>query len=118
MDMADWNGPALRRVLASADRFNDSAMLRALRDLKMPGGRSSASLFLDTEADHLFTRVGRPFPGGARLRELDLEVDFRVAMAGSCFVSVNDLTGHHAFESAFRPEELRALSDGCSRRSR
>jgi hypothetical protein len=86
--MADWNGLDFRRRLASADRFNDCAMRRALRDLNTPGSRSSASLFLETAADHLRTRgAAAPFllRTGAELREADLEVDFRLATADSCY---------------------------------
>jgi hypothetical protein len=55
--MADWNGLTFLRRLASADRFNDSAMRRALCDLKIPGSKSSALLFLDTAPDHLRVRA-------------------------------------------------------------
>jgi hypothetical protein len=51
MDIADWNGLVFRRRLASADRFNDLAMLRALRNLNTPGCRSKALLFFDTSLD-------------------------------------------------------------------
>jgi hypothetical protein len=70
MDMADWKGLAFRRPLLSADRFNESAMLRALEDLKIPGLRSSASLVLDTAVDHFRTRAGRFFLNADRERVL------------------------------------------------
>jgi hypothetical protein len=52
IDIADWNGSALRRWLCSAECLSDTAMRRALRDLKMSLSRSSASLFSVTVADH------------------------------------------------------------------
>jgi hypothetical protein len=54
----------LRRLLRTADRFNDDAMRRALVDLKMPGCVSSALLWRATSADHLRLRRGsRVFDG-------------------------------------------------------
>jgi hypothetical protein len=46
MDMADRKGPARRRSLRSAARFNDSATCRAVRLVKTSSSRSTASLGL------------------------------------------------------------------------
>jgi hypothetical protein len=107
MDIADWNGLALRRRLVSADRFNDSAMCRALRDLNTPDSKSSASLFLDTAADHLCARIALLFLGvgrrglrngrAAELREADLGLGFRVAMANSCVTGTCTAELHRRF---------------------
>ena len=54
MDMAERKGLDLRRSLCSAERFRESAILLALRCLKTPSFRSSASLFSVTSCDHFF----------------------------------------------------------------
>jgi hypothetical protein len=51
--MADRKGLDLRRRLACADRFSESATCRALFFLNTPLSRSSASLRFMTPADHL-----------------------------------------------------------------
>lgn len=51
IDMAERNGSALRRLLASAERLSDAAIARAERRLKTPGSRSSALLLASTRAD-------------------------------------------------------------------
>src|SRR5919106_4718465 len=51
MDMADWYGVVLRRLLRSADRFSDRAILCGSLDLKTAFSRSSALLRLFTSAD-------------------------------------------------------------------
>jgi hypothetical protein len=79
MDMADWKGPALRRVLASADFFRDSAMRRALRCLNIPLFKSRASLRFATAADHL--------RGECAVRDLDLAA-MRQARMAPCQQSV------------------------------
>jgi len=91
MDIADWNGLDFRRRLASADRFNDCAMRRALDDVNTPGSRSSASLVLETAPDHRCTRVAASFFRGLELRAAFLLVvvladfveDFRRAITAS-----------------------------------
>jgi hypothetical protein len=110
--MAEWNGLDLRRRLASADRFKDSAMLRALRAVKTPGRRSIASLFLDTATDHLRTRVGRAFLGAARLRESDLAADFRDAMRSLSGVAT-PLHSHRgpSVWISMHPKGMRVFSD-------
>src|ERR1700732_220710 len=50
--MADRKGVDLRRRLACADRFSESATCRALFFLNTPLSRSSASLRFITSADH------------------------------------------------------------------
>src|ERR1700742_2711087 len=57
MDMALWNGVVLRRLLLSADLFNDSAIFSGSFDLKTPPSRSSASLVSVTFADHFFVAI-------------------------------------------------------------
>jgi hypothetical protein len=52
IDIAERNGSALRRVLRSAERFNDRAMAFGSLFAKMPCSRSSASLRSITFADH------------------------------------------------------------------
>lgn len=71
IDIADWNGVVFRRRLLSAERFSDSAIWLALRNLKTPGSRSSASLPFDTAADHRCTRVTAFGRFGAVRREGD-----------------------------------------------
>jgi len=79
--MADWKGPAFRRWLWSAESFNDKAMLRALRDLNIPGLRSNASLLFATAADHLAVDGRREF--FAELRDLDFAAGLRFRMGDS-----------------------------------
>lgn len=52
IDIAERNGSALRRVLRSADRFNESAIAFGSLFVKTPGSRSSALLYCVTLADH------------------------------------------------------------------
>src|SRR5215510_9543553 len=51
MDMADWNAVPLRRRLRSADRFNEAATVRGLRDAKTLGSKSRALLVKVTRCD-------------------------------------------------------------------
>jgi hypothetical protein len=51
IDIADWNGLAFRRRLASADLFSEAAIARGERCLKTPGSRSRALLVFMTRAD-------------------------------------------------------------------
>jgi len=81
IDMADWKGPAFRRWLWSAECFNDKAMLRALRDLNIPGLRSNASLLFATAADHLAVDGRREVL--AELRDLDFAAALRFRMGDS-----------------------------------
>src|SRR5438270_880450 len=55
--MADWNGPALRRWLCSADRLSEAAIFLASSDSKTWSSRSSASLRPVTSAEHLSGNV-------------------------------------------------------------
>ncbi len=57
IDIADWKGPAFRRVLASADRFSERAIRRGSSDVNTPGSRSSASLRSATCRDHVRDRT-------------------------------------------------------------
>lgn len=50
--MADRNGLALRRWLASAEAFSDSAIARGLSQVNTPKARSSALLCRVTAWDH------------------------------------------------------------------
>jgi hypothetical protein len=52
IDIADWNGLALRRVLRSAERFSDLAILSGSLYVKTPFWRSSALLRSVTRCDH------------------------------------------------------------------
>jgi hypothetical protein len=52
MDMADGNGAALRRRLASADLFRDAAISRGLVQVNTPASRSKALLVEATCRDH------------------------------------------------------------------
>jgi hypothetical protein len=52
IDIADRNGGDLRRPLRSTERFNDSAIWRALLFLNTPLSKSIASLRCVTPADH------------------------------------------------------------------
>lgn len=68
IDIAAWNGRALRRVLASAERLSDRAIRRGSSQVNTPGVRSSASLRLVTSCDHRrggLVRARRP-PAPAR----------------------------------------------------
>jgi len=51
IDMAERNGSALRRRLASADLFREAAMARGELCVNTPGSRSSALLLFITWAD-------------------------------------------------------------------
>lgn len=52
--MADWKGVPFLRLLLSADRFKDRAILLGSFDLNMPDSRSNASLVCITLRDHFF----------------------------------------------------------------
>src|SRR5215207_6188624 len=54
MDIADCLGVPLRRVLRSAERLSESAILRGLLEVNTPFSRSSASLRSITARDHRF----------------------------------------------------------------
>ena len=51
IDIADWNGTAFRRRLASADLFSEAAIACGERWVKTPGLRSRALLVFMTRAD-------------------------------------------------------------------
>src|SRR5581483_8239303 len=51
MDMADWNGVPLRRLLDSAECLSEAAIFRALAILKTPASRSRALLWRVTSPD-------------------------------------------------------------------
>ena len=53
--MADRNGSLFRRRLRSAERFNESAMLRGLSRENTPGSKSSALLVSVTRRDQRLT---------------------------------------------------------------
>ena len=61
--MADRNGSAFRRVLVSAERRRDLAIVFGLEDAKIRGVKSSASLFLVTFADHFVIAIVSSFRG-------------------------------------------------------
>lgn len=65
IDIAERNGSALRRRLASADLFNEAAMARGERRVKTPLSRSRASLVFMTRADQ---RCGLALAGGRLCR--------------------------------------------------
>lgn len=52
--MADWNGLAFRRLLFSAERFNERAIFFGSSEAKTLFSRSSASLVWVTRFDHFF----------------------------------------------------------------
>jgi hypothetical protein len=89
IDIAERNGVALRRWLASDDRFNDRATAVALRSLKTPACKSMASLLAMTFADQrpaaaVFDPPAVDLRGeAARLvrRDLDVAGDFLVRCA-------------------------------------
>jgi hypothetical protein len=62
---------AFRRLLRSADRFRESAILRGLLDLKTLDSKSRALLFFVTRADQRLFFFGRFF------RELTTLIRFR-----------------------------------------
>src|SRR5690606_14305579 len=66
--MADWNGPALRLVLASAERFSDRAISRGSALVKTPSSRSRALLLRMTSADQRRTGAEREDRGALFLR--------------------------------------------------
>lgn len=72
MDIADWNGLALRRWLRSAERFTDAAIACGLDFLNTSGSRVIASLCAVTSADQrrlVFPEVRR----GARFVRVEVE---------------------------------------------
>ena len=75
IDIADWNGSAFRRRLASADLFNEAATACGERWVKTPGSRSRALLVLITRADQ---RRGLPRPCSS------LDGRMRLALAFMC----------------------------------
>src|SRR5260221_7563349 len=100
--MADLNGLDLRRRLASADRFSDSATCFALRFLKTPLSRSSASLRCMTCADHL--PVDFPFVRDALRAAADRSLRAcRLAADRACRASA-------ACEAALRSSRLSAAA--------
>lgn len=54
IDIADWNGFALRRLLCSAERLSERAIFRGDPDLKTPCSKSIALLVSATFFDYFF----------------------------------------------------------------
>jgi len=57
LDIADWNGPDLRRLLWSADLLSESAISRGSSSVNTPASRSSASLVSVTCCDQRLSFV-------------------------------------------------------------
>lgn len=53
MDMAERNGPVLRRMLISAECLRDKAIRLGSSQVNTPGSRSRALLSRETRPDHL-----------------------------------------------------------------
>lgn len=74
------------RLLLSADRLSDLAILSALPDLKILDSRSSALLLCVTRADHFLAG----FPVDFFLDEMDVAIKFVVMFNSLCVVSCQD----------------------------
>lgn len=69
-----------RRLLASAERFSDRAMLRGLLRLNRPRANVNASLACVTRPDHLRLGVGC----ARRFAELDVAMSMRGRYGNGC----------------------------------
>src|SRR3979490_2646446 len=75
MESAERNGSALRRLLRSAERFNEAAIRLGSLEVKTPPSRVSASLCSVTSCDQRRGRLAvvvRPDGLGFRRRLVDL----------------------------------------------
>jgi hypothetical protein len=103
--MAERNGLALRRWLASADLFSDAAIPFGSRDSNRCGVRSSASLVCITFADHLLGLLFFGIIGSLRCANDDASIRFRALPSRLSL----DKTGERVTEAC-----LRATPDGFS----